>query len=93
MNPPDEVFFDSHGSLWTACKPDHPDAEAFGPHGTSRRVFPSVVGLELDADHRTPYAAAIRDGRVYSERYGSVDLLLFRSEDGRLWATPLEEVP
>jgi hypothetical protein len=31
------VFYDSHGSPWVTCSPDHPEAKAFGPTGTARR--------------------------------------------------------
>ena len=36
---PDQIrFWDSHGGCWETCSSQHPEAEAFGPEGSARRV-------------------------------------------------------
>ncbi len=46
------MFFDSWGALWVTCDSTHPQAEAFGPRGSARRVLACelpAVGLPLSA--------------------------------------------
>jgi hypothetical protein len=37
------AFFDSNGAVWLTCHYRHPDAQAFGPIGTSRPALPSEL--------------------------------------------------
>ena len=47
-------FLDAHGNVWVSCSPEHPEAEAFGPHGTARplgaHVGPLRSQFHLDGD-------------------------------------------
>jgi len=60
------IFFDSHGAACVVCDPEHADAEAFGPAGTSRLATVEDLaraGLVLRRG-QTAWSAALAAGRL-----------------------------
>jgi hypothetical protein len=58
------IFFDSNGQAWTPCTGNDAGAEAFGPTGIARALMPAeLAALRLDVGG-TPWASAVRSGRL-----------------------------
>ena len=62
-------FFDSWGGLWTTCDGYHPDAQAFGPSGVSRRATDQEAELPESPD-QTPWSVANSLGRIEETEEG-----------------------